>query len=262
MLFGVCRGDNDIETLRYLKNIGFDYVECNFGGLARMSDDEYEEYKINLKSADIPCMASNCFLPNEYKVASGVYDEKSLAEYIENGMKRGSEIGMKTVAFGSGGARAIPDDVLYSEGFLNIGVFLKNIVKPIAEKYDITVVVEPLRLAECNIINTVKEGAMVASLGESENIGVLADIYHMVCGNDSFLNVKDLKGSLKHAHISYPFSDNEGMKRSYPKNKDEFDYKSFVDMLREVDCKTCSIEAGTDNLKDDAFKAINVLKTL
>ncbi len=259
MLFGVCRGDKDFETLKFIKDTGYDYVECNFGDLSRMDDEKFEEYKNNLQAAGIPCMAANCFIPGEFKVSSNELDEKTVSDHIEKGMKRGSEIGLKTVVFGSGGARSLPDGQPYHKGFLRIGYFLKNIVKPIAEKYNITLVIEPLRLVECNIINTIKEGAMLAALGESENIGVLGDIYHMVAGNDSISNIYDLKGSFKHAHISYPY-ESDGLKRRYPTDINGYDYKTFIDALKAVECQTCSIEAGTENFKEDAKKAINVLK--
>ncbi len=262
MLYGVCRGDKDIETLTFIKKIGFDYVECNFGELSRMDDEKFEEYKSNLNAVGIPCRAANCFIPNEFRVSSNELDEASASAYIEKGMKRGSEIGLKTVVFGSGGARALTEGQTYRKGFLRIGYFLKNIVKPIAEKYDITLVIEPLRLVECNIINTVKEGAMLAALGDSDHIGVLGDLYHMAAGSDAVSNIKDLKDSFKHAHISYPYRNDEdrgGWKRKYPLDADEYNYKQFIDALKYVGCESCSIEAGTDNFKAEAEKAIEVL---
>ncbi len=265
MLFGVCRGDKDLDTLRFIKEIGFDYVECNFGELSRMDDEKFEEYKSNLMAVGIPCRAANCFIPGDFRVSSNELDEKAAWDYVEKGMSRGAQIGLKTVVFGSGGARSLPENQPYHKGFLRIGYFLKNIVKPLAEKYNITLAIEPLRLVECNIINTVKEGAMLSALGESENIGVLGDIYHMAAGNDSFSNIKDLKGSFKHAHISCPYKDeaNKGnWNRCYPKDIGEFDYKGFIDALNEVGCQSCSIEAGTNDFKEESKKAIAVLREL
>ncbi len=262
MLFGVCCGYDDFESLKYIKDAGFDYVEYNFGALSRMSEEDFLNYEANLIKADIPCRAANCFLPGEFKVGAGEYNKKEVAEYIEIGMKRGARIGMKTVAFGSGGARSKPQTMQYRESFLNISRFLENIVAPIAEKYGIRVVIEPLRFVECNIINTVKEGAMLAASAKSENIGVLADIYHMVCENDSFKNIIELKGILHHAHISYPYGISENVKRSYPKSVEEFDYKAFVNALCQAECKSCSIEAGTDNFREDAANAIKVLREI
>ncbi len=260
MLFGVCRGDKDVDTLEFIKEIGFSYVECGFGWLSKMSDDEFEEYKNNLKLAGIPCLAANCFLPGEYKVSSNNYDKNAVSAYIENGMRRGAQIGLKTIVFGSGGARQLDETQSYRNGFLNIGEFLKTIVKPLCEKYNIRLVIEPLCKAECNIINTVKEGAMLSSLGCSDNIGVLADIYHMVKSNDEMSNITDLKGCLYHAHISYPYGKGD-LKRCYPE-ENGYDYKSFVNALRDAGCETCSIEASTEKFKEDAEKAVKVLKSL
>ncbi len=227
-----------------------------------MTDEEFIEYKNNIQKADIPCRAANCFLPGEFRVSSGKYDNKAVADYIERGMLRGSQIGMKTVVFGSGGARSIPEGVPYGKAFLNLGAFLREAVAPVAEKYKIAVVIEPLRMEECNIINTVKEGAMLSALAQSEYIGVLADVYHMQCGNDSYDNIKDVSGSIYHSHISFPYGDSGGAKRKYPKSADEYDYKAFIDALKAVGCASCSIEAGTDDVKADSLKAIAVLNTL
>ncbi len=265
MLFGLCRGDKDYESLKFFKDTGYDYVECNFGALSRMSEEEFLEYKNNLQKAEIPCRASNCFLPGEISVASNDYDKEQIRAYIENGMMRGEQIGMKTVVFGSGKARSVPKGTSYTAAFLNIGVFLKEIVAPIAEKYNITVVIEPLRAVECNFINTVKEGAMLSALGKSDNIHCLCDMFHMVCGSDAFENIKDLKGDIKHAHLCRPVESPEsdgGMKKAYPENCAEADYSGFLQSVIYAGCESCSIEAGTENLKEDALKAIKVLKAL
>ncbi|MCQ2480376.1 MAG: sugar phosphate isomerase/epimerase, partial [Clostridia bacterium] len=204
MRFGMCMGIESPERVKMIADAGFDYVECGFCSLSRADDSVFEEFKDALNENNIKCEAANGFLPKDLPIINGDLD--AIASYIENGMKRGAEIGLKKIAFGSSKARNVPDGVSYAEGFRQLGEFLKNVVSPLAEKYGITIVTEPLRKDECNIINTVKEGTMLAVLSGKENISCLADIYHMIGEGDTLDDVKQLKGSLKHAHICNPVS--------------------------------------------------------
>lgn len=122
-----------------------------------------------------------------------------------------------------------------------------------------TVVIEPLRKNETNMINTVKEGTMLAVLSENDNIACLADLYHMV--DDSNDDIRQLKGSIKHAHFSNPSSMN-GLKRGFPKSFDEYDYQAFIDALKYAGCERCSVEAKCIDYSTEAFEAGNLIKQL
>ena len=88
---------------------------------------------------------------------------------------------------------------------------------------------------------------------------LLGDLYHMHVEGDTYKDVRELKGIFRHAHISNPVSQN-GDKRIYMKNPDEYDYKGFFDALKFVGCERVSIEAGTDNFNNDVFEAVNIMK--
>ena len=259
MRYGVCTGIEYPERVKIIKDAGFDYIECGFCSLSRKEDSVFEEFKKALEENGIKCEAANGFLPKDLPIING--DLKKIAEYIENGMKRGAQIGLKTIVFGSSGARKVPEGVSYAEGFRQIGEFLKNVVSPLAEKYGITVVTEPLRKDECNIINTVKEGVMLAVLSGKENIGGLADIYHMIGEGDTFEDVKQLKGSINHTHICNPYT-KKNLKRDFPMNMEEFDYQGYVDALKFAGCERCSVEAQCVNFDEEALAAGKLLKSL
>ncbi len=261
MHYGVCIGLDDSEKIRIAAESNFDYVECGFGTLAKCSDEEFELYKNVLQENNIKAEAANGFLPGELKVCGENVDCAALSAYIEKGMLRGSQIGLETVVFGSGGARSLPDGWDYAKGFLQIAEFLRNIAGPIAEKYGVRIVMEPLRRKECNIINTVKEGVMLAACSGRENVGGLADLFHMVEEGDTNEDIKDLKGSLWHAHISNPVS-RAKCNRIYPLGENEFDYKSFIEALEYAGCMRCSVEAGCFDFEKEAPVAAQLLKNL
>lgn len=251
MKFGACIGFNP-EEIKSAVEFGFDYLEVGFSFFTKSSDEDIEAYYKCLEENGIKCEASNCFIPGDIKVTGESVDYDVLKAYIEKGMSRGVKAGLKTVVFGSGGARNVPEGFPYSKAVTQIAYFLKNIVAPIAEKYDITVVVEPL--CDSNIINTVKEGCIFAAMAESDNVKGLGDSYHMYTFGDKFDNIKDVKGFLGHAHVAEP------TKRVYPYEGDGADYKSFLEALEFAGCPRCSIEARCESFKDEGAVALRILK--
>ena len=261
MRYGTCLGLSEFENIKIAKEAGFDYIECGFCALSRESDEAFGKYKAALEENGLKCEAANGFLPKDLPIIGKDYDPEKIAAYIEKGMQRGSQIGLKMIAFGSSGARKVPEDVSYAEGFRQLGEFLRNVVSPLAEKYGITIVIEPLRKNECNIINTVKEGTMLAVLADRDNIACLADLYHMVFEGDTYDDIRQLKGSILHGHISNPYS-KQGLKRDFPTDAEEFDYQGFVEALEFAGCERCSIEAQCVDYPAEAVKAARLLKSL
>ena len=261
MRYGMCMQIDSPERVEVVKNAGFDYIECGFCKLSRAEDEVFEMFKAALVKNDIKCEAANGFLPKDIPLIGDEYDEKKTVDYIEKGMKRGAEIGLKTVVFGSSGARKVPEGVSYAEGFRQLGEVLKNVISPLAKKYGITIVMEPLRKDECNIINTIKEGTMLAVLSGADNVHCLADIYHMIGEGDTLDDVKQLKGSLKHSHISNPVS-KKGLKRDFPADVSEYDYKGFIEAMEFAGCNTCSVEAQCVDFDSETMAAGKVLKSL
>ena len=253
MRYGVCIG-GDAPKIKLAKEYGFDYVESCFSLLAVDSDEKFNEFVSELKANDIKAESVNCFMPGSIKTTGENVDLQAAWEYVERGFARGKEIGLQTVVFGSGGSREIVGDFPYYEAVKQLGAFLKKVVAPLAAKYDLTVVVEPL--ADCNIITRVKEGVMLAAMADSDRVKGLGDLFHMAKAGDTDKDIRDVKGSLYHAHIAEP------SERRYPMNADEWDYKSFIDALEYAGCQRCSVEAGTDDFANDAKAAIKLLKSL
>lgn len=261
MRYGVCFGIEFPERVAIAKKAGFDYIEGGFCTLSRGSDEVFEAFKKALEENDLKCEAANGFFPRDLVLLGDEYDEEKVKEYIENGMKRGAQIGLKKIAFGSSKSRSVPEGMSYAEAFAGLGKVLHNVIAPICEKYGVTIVTEPLRKDECNIINTIKEGVMLSVLADNESISTLGDIYHMIGEGDTYDDVKQLKGCLKHCHISNPNS-KQGLKRDFPLDESEFDYKGFIDAMAYAGCETCSIEAQTNDFEADTLAAGAFLKTL
>ena len=262
MRFGVSFGLETPQQVKMAKEAGFDYVECGFGTLSRADSAMVDAYRQVLKENEICCEAANCFIPGDLPIIGTDYARQEMKAYIENGFRRGAALGLKTVVFGSGGARRVPDGVNFGEGFRQLGAFLREVVSPLAAGYGITVVVEPLRKNESNIIHTLDEGAMLAALADRENIACLADVYHMWGAGETFDDIRRLRGCIVHGHISNPETPNKEAKRTYPLSRDEFDYAGFVAALEEAGCTRCSIEARVFDFPTEIRQAGKVLRSL
>lgn len=261
MRFGVCTGIDNEENVRIAAESGYDYIECGFQMFANATDEQLKEWEEREKKYGIYAEAANCFLPGSLPVTGENVDYDALHEFVKRGMKNSAMLGLKTVVFGSSGARNIKDGFSYEKAVRQMGYFLREIASPAASLYGITIVTEPLQKAETNIINTVKEGVLLAALADRENVRCLADLFHMVQCGDTAEDILMIKDSIVHAHISNPLG-RDGKKRVYPLSTEEFDYKSFIDALSAGACDRCSIEAVVTDFAYEAPIAIKVLRSL
>ena len=260
MKFGVCRGLDDFESIKIASEIGVDYYECGFGGLANYDDEKFNYCKAFFNENNLPCLAANGFLPGNLKVVGDSIDYCALIEYLDIGFERAKALGVKKIVFGSGAARSFPEGYSLEKAKEQLAFFLSEYAAPKAEKAGCIIVMEPLRFGESSMIHTVFDGIEIARLSKNKNVAGLADLYHVYGNNDSIEGIGEFKGELLHSHIAEP------VKRVYPSTKDSADiidiYKSFFYSLKKAGCETCSVEARTDDFKTDIADALAILKTL
>lgn len=256
MKFGVCVG-TDIEKMKLIKEIGYDYAESHCQEMVSKSYEHLDK----MKATGLPVVAANCFIG--MRIVGDEKDYDAIDSYLSTLFEKASYLGLEYLVFGSSGARRIPEGMSLEQGRAEIIEFLKYHVVPQAEKYNIPVAVEPLRPQECNAINTVDDGVEVAKKVDSPYVKVLADVAHMFCQNEQMEKILDYKEYIVHAHTSNPDPDpSTGKKRIYPKVGDDFSQVSFVEPLKAADVKYCSIEADVIDFESDVREAYEVLKEL
>ncbi len=260
MKFGVCRGLDDFKSIKIASEIGIDYYECGFGNLANYDDEKFKNCKNYLNENNLPCLVANGFIPGDMKLVGDTVDYSALNEYLDRGFERAKKLGVKKIVFGSGSARSFPEGYSLKKAKEQLAFFLSEYAAPKAENAGCIIVMEPLRFCETSMIHTVADGIEIAKMSGKKNVAGLADLYHVYGNNDSIYGFADFKGELLHAHIAEP------EKRVYPSTKDSEEvvavYKKFFDALMLAGCKTCSIEARTDDFKTDVSDALAILKTL
>jgi len=197
---GVC---TSIKNHEIVAAAGFDYIEESVGRflIPGNSEEEFEKNLAILKESSIPIRACNGFLPGHLKTTGPETHHPQILEYAETAFRRAQLAGIKRIVFGSSGSRNYPDGFDPETAWKQFADLLSK-MGPVAEKYDVIVVIEPLRKGESNLINRVDEGLELVQEVNHPNIQVLGDVFHMLRENEepeSFIEARKL---LKHTHIA------------------------------------------------------------
>ena len=259
MLFGVCRGLDDLVAMEGAKKAGIDYFETGFGCLANFDDEKFNKGKEKLEELGLPCLIANGFIPGDMKVVGDIVDYEALESYLSRGFERAKILGVKKIVFGSGGARSYPDGFSPEKAKEQFVYFLKEYAAPMAKEAGCIIVIEPLRFCESSMIHMVADGIEMAQLSGADNIFGLADLYHVYGNNDDIDAMAELDGKICHCHIAEPD------KRVYPSDSEDSGevkamYGKFLSTMAAVGCDTCSIEARTDDFCNDVVEAISLLR--
>ena len=272
ILFGACRPLSDTPLM---KSVGYDFVENSFGAmfLPEKGEEDWKRQKEAIMSAALPLRSCNGFLPGKFRLTGKDADWDPILKYAEVGCRRADEVGLKTVVFGSGGARNVPvtyhagGKVECPKGFEvergrdQYAEFCKVLADRIAG-CSVTVVIEPLRPNESNIVNYVWQGLQIVEEVGSPRIRQLADIFHMMMGREPAESIVKAGDRLMHCHIAdwktrqFPGHDPEQTCRLKP----YFDALKAIGYAGGVSCE-CGWGEPAD-LAKNLEKALTTMKGL
>ena len=252
MLFGIC---TSTEKSAEVKAAGWDFVEENVQGLlqGQLSDAEWKGMD-RVRAAVLPVLAANCLVPGSLKITGPDADLGKLKPYMTNVLRRARQTGMKTLVFGSGGARNVPEGFDRDKARQQILEFV-SMSAPIAAENGVTIVAEHLNKKECNIINSVAEAMTYVKEVNHPNFQCLVDSFHFWLENESLESLKAAMPWIKHVHLA----DKDG--RVAPGESGTADYRPFFKVLKEGNYQgVLSVECM--NLKDIPAQAPRMLSFL
>lgn len=190
-----------MKGYQMIRSLGYDIAEATVGMVMALSLEEVNALQAAHRAGMFNIGACNCFIPGEYSIISDTKTTEKLYAYVENAICRMADLGVSYVVFGSGRARAIPENYDRSSAEAQIDAFLRW-VDICCEKYGMTCVIEPLNKLETNWCNTVAEGAAIVRRLNLKNIGLLADGYHMACEAEPYTVITENCDILQHCHIA------------------------------------------------------------
>lgn len=202
MKFGACRGVNDVQLLA---DTGYDFWEGGVAGTLKpeASGDEWRKQRETVLSAALPLRSCNGFLPSTFRLTGPNASFDAPLAYAEKACRHADEVGVKTIVFGSSGARKVPEGFDKAKGLAQFTEFCKRLADRISD-CRVTVVLEPLRSAEDNLLNFVREGMTIVKAVGSPRLQQLADLYHMAEGNEGPESITLAGSALKHCHVAEP----------------------------------------------------------
>ena len=246
-----------LEEMRGTCSTGYAYWEpAVSSALVPLEDDEsYESQREKLLSVDLPIYAFNAFVPSEVRLVGDDVQWKQVEMYAKRATKRAADVGGQIIVFGSGGARAVPKGYSRKRAWKQLIQFLRLCAAE-AERYDLTIAIEPLNRSETNIINAYSEAVELAKEVDREQIQVLADIYHFMMEDEPLEHIRQAPQWLVHVHLA-----DSG--RLYP-GSGSYPLQELFDLLREVGYEgRASIECrwGEDFFQE-ATQALRFLQNL
>ena len=245
MKFGICTSIDNLETAARL---GFDYAELAVTAVHGMT----EEQMIVLENSPIPLESFNVLFPGDFQLITR--EDEPIQQYLDEAFSRIRRIGGRLVVFGSGGARRIPEGVTYREAFRRL-MHVARMIGDAAKAYGLEVAIEPLRYGETNVINTLSEGAALAAAADHENVGLLADSYHVWSNKEPVTRIEVIK-DFKHIHICS--SDRKTLR------EEELPlYREFIGELKKAGYTgRISVECGFNDFEKEAAQALGILHQL
>jgi sugar phosphate isomerase/epimerase len=250
---GVCTG---ISNNIILAAAGYSFIEEAVRNFLVPAEDEsvFQSKLALLKESKLPVKACNNFIAGSMKCVGPAAVHDDILKYAETAFRRAKTAGVKTIVFGSGGSRAVPEGFSKEEAKAQFIGLCKRMA-PVAEKYNVVISLEPLNTKECNFINSVAEGGEIVEAVNHKNFRLLADLYHMLRENESPSNIIKYGHLLYHTHIA------ENVGRSAPGVNNE-DFTPYFKALKEVKYEgRMSIECSWKNLEDQAVPALQTMRT-
>ncbi len=249
---GVC---NSVSNADMLAAHGYTYIEESVGRflMPTKSEEEFNEMLHLAQNAAIPVKACNSFIPGSLKSVGSEAVHPEILEFMETAFRRAQKAGVEHIVFGSGGSRGIPEGFSRDEARRQF-IDLCTKMAPIAAKFDVVVVLEPLNTKECNFINSVTEGGKIVEEVNHPNFRLLADIYHMLMDGEGPESIVKYGHLIQHTHIA----EKEG--RAAPGIHNE-DFTAYFEALKKIGYKgNMSIECRWDELEDQSGPALETIR--
>lgn len=221
---GIC---TNFENLPEIHKMGFDFVEISLREIAALSESDYLEFAGYIKNGRIQAAACYDMLPDNLAITGSGVSAGMLHEYLSRAFSRAANLGVKVVSMDAAQSRAVKSDGDFTLAWRQLGNFLR-LIQGHANETGLAVAVEPLRKSECNLLNTVSEAALMVSLLQLGNIGVLANSGSMAMVSEPLSALRRVAPILQHIHIQ------GALREKMPAEGDGEDYTRLFRILSEI----------------------------
>ncbi len=245
---------SDLEFVPEAARIGCDYLELPLARIAALPDSQFAELAEYLRALGLRAEVMHDMLPESVRVTGPDVQARLQHAYLDRAFARARALGAEVVAFDAARSRRVPAGFDFPLARRQAGNFLR-IAQGHAAVAGLRLAIENLRAAECNLINTVAEAAMMAALLQLDNVGVLADTVQMAFAAEGVDAVERCCGALLHVHAGCALT------RRLPSDGDGEDYAALFRALARIGYGgRVSAAASEPFTAGDAEQALNCLR--
>lgn len=250
---GVCTSYGKADLL---KRLGFSFVEESVGRFLipdAGGDEQYRKNVLALKEEQVPVRSYIYFFPGKLKSVGPDLHHEAILERAELALRRAKECGSKNIVFGSGGSRAIPDGFDRDKAKAQ-HIALCQKMAPIAEKYGVTLAIEPLNRGETNFINSLADGVEIIRAVNNPWFRLQCDIYHMLREDEKPAEIVKYGQYIAHCHLA------EKQSRTAPGVKGD-DFRPYFRALKQIKYQGgLSLECNWTDFDNEITRGIDVVK--
>ena len=170
---GVC---TSLDRATLAARLGADHIEPSFGSVCTLDEASFLAGVRELRDSGLYVDAMNGMLPSTTVLYGSPEQTQQTLDFVRRGMERAATVGCKTVVFGSGKARNIPQGMELEAAKQRIAAMAEQFCE-IARPFGIRIAMEPLRAYETNFIHTVADALEITALCPGcHDLGINPDI--------------------------------------------------------------------------------------
>ena len=217
----------DFMNLPEVAGIGYDYAELPLDAMAALTEAEFNEFADYAEGAGLNIAACDRMLPADLPVTGPGVSASELHGYLKHALGRARRLGVQTVVLDAEASRVVPSDGDYPFAWRQLGNFLR-LCQGHAKECGVTVAIEPIRKADCPLMNLVSEAALICGLLQLDNIAVAAHTGHMAMASEPVSALRRAAPLLRHVRVE------NALTRALPREGDGEDYRRLADTLNGI----------------------------
>lgn len=251
---GIC---TDFINLPEVAELGYDYVELSLRDVAALGETDFLALTDYVEGTDLTVYACRDMLPDDLPVTGPMVNATALHKYLSHALGRAKRLGVKVVTLDAARSRAVPDDSDFPFAFRQLGNFLR-LCQGHARECGVTVCLEPLRKADCSLVNLVSEATLIAGLLQLSHVAVAAHWGHMSLASEPMGALWKAAPLLRHVHLE------NALNRRLPSPGDGEDYARMLSPLSVMSYAGGVSLCGTitDSFVQEAAKALKYIRQI
>jgi len=190
----------DFVNLPEAAALGFDYVELSLRDLAALPEADFSDFVDYVEGNRIPVAACSDMLPEDLAVTGARVNATALHGYLNHALGRARRLGVRVAVLDSGKSRAVDSDGDFPFAWRQLGNFLR-LAQGHARECGLHIALEPLRKADCALLNLVSEATLICGLLQLDNVGVAAHWGSMSMASEPMSALWRAAPLLRHVHL-------------------------------------------------------------